>query len=208
MNLCGLDIATVTGVALMEDRKITTQTFRAAGKKRFLENENDKQLDAARMGAAGRSLEDFLMAYLIEHQVGYVAIEAPLNTNFMGPRRKLIAVDANAKWAGQAAQFEETKSGASLATFFKVHGLEFVACLVCSRLNIPAVFVNQSTWRKDFLGNGRPADPKKDARKMCAAMGIECTSDDAAESAGIVNWLDHTLNPYGIRAANDLFKAG
>lgn len=55
----GLDIATVTGAAYLRDGKITTQTFRAAGKKRFLDRDDDKSLDAVRMGQAGRSFEEY-----------------------------------------------------------------------------------------------------------------------------------------------------
>jgi len=203
MILAGLDIATVTGVALMKDGKITTQTFRADGKKRFLERDDDKSIDAVRMGMAFRSFEDFLTAFLLNNSVDAVAIEAPLNTNF---QRKKLVTNADAIFAGQSKNWENV-GGASLATFFKIHGLEAVALAVCTRWNIPAEFVNQGTWRKEFLGNGRPKDPKKEARLMCIRLGIECTSDDAAESAGVVTWLNNKLNPYGIRRANDLFKA-
>lgn len=200
--LAGLDIATVTGLALKNGKTITTSTFRAEGKKRFLDNEKDKSIDAKRMGMAGRSFEDFLTAWLISNGVQHVAIEAPLPSNF--ERKKVVGVDPAAAWAGRSIAFEK-EGGAPLATWFKIYGLAMQACTVCARLNIPAVFVNQSTWRRAFLGNGRPKDSKKESRAMCKRLGIECSSDDAAEAVGIVHWLDVTLNPYGGRA-NDLFK--
>lgn len=204
--LAGLDIATTTGVALMVDKVITTQTFRADGKKRFLDD-GDKSLDATRMGLAGLSFEDWLTAFLISHGVQHVAIEEPLNMDLFGERKKLVGIDANAMF-GQGQQFE-VQRGRSLASSFKIYGLEFVACLVCRRLNIPCVFVNQSTWRKVFLGNGRPGNSdacKKLAKEKCQKLGIECSSLDAAESAGVVTWLHQKLFPYG-NVADDLFKS-
>lgn len=203
MKLAGLDIASTTGLAIMhEDRRITTETFRAAGKKRFLEAD-DKQIDSLRMGEAGVSFENHLHTWLIVNQIDHVAIEAPLNTNFMS-RKRPTRVDPGAAWAGQAVEYEEV--GSSLKAFFKIHGLEFLACTVCSRLNIPTVFVPQQTWRKAFLGSGKASkNAKKDARVMCEKMNIACTTDDAAESAGVVFWLDTFLNPYQARRANDLF---
>jgi hypothetical protein len=188
---------------VFRDGKYTAQTFRAAGKKRFLDRDDDKALDSTRMGAAGRSFEDWLTAWLVEHGVQHCAIEAPLNTNF---QRKRVTVDPAARWAGQGVQKEEI-GGAPLATFFKIHMLEGIACTVCSRLNIPTVFVNQGTWRKAFLGNGRPKDAKREAKAMCDKLGIECSSLDAAEAVGVCWWLNGLLNPYGLQRANDLFKS-
>lgn len=200
--LGGLDIASTTGAAVLRDGKITTQTFKAAGKKRFLDRDDDKSIDAVRMGQAGRSFEDFVTAWLIENEIGHVAIEAPLNTNF---QRKRAVVDTGAEWAGKGISYE-TVGGAPLATFFKIHMLEGIACTVATRLNIPVVFVNQGTWRKTFLGHGKPKDAKHEAKRMCERLGIECSSLDAAEACGVVYWLNTVLNPYGQRA-NDLFKS-
>lgn len=202
INLGGLDIASTTGAACLRGGVYTTQTFRAAGKKRFLDRDDDKSIDAVRMGQAGRSFEDFVTVWLIENEIGHLAVEAPLNTNF---QRRRATVDQTAQWAGQAVSYETT-GGAPLATFFKIHMLEGIACTVATRLNIPVVFVNQGTWRKVFLGYGRPKDAKHEAKKMCERLGIECSSLDAAEAVGITFWLNTVLNPYGHRA-NDLFKS-
>lgn len=202
MNIGGLDIASTTGACALKGKAFTTQTFKTAGKKRFLDRDDDKALDSVRMGQAGRSFEDFLTAWLIENEIGHVAIEAPLNTNF---ERKKAVVNTDAVFAGKSITYEKV-GGASLSTFFKIHMLEGIACTVCSRLNIPTVFVNQATWRKAFLGNGRPKDAKHEAKAMCDRLGIECSSLDAAEAVGICFWLDQALNPYGQRA-HDLFKA-
>lgn len=201
MNIGGLDIASVSGATVLKGGVYTAQTFKAAGKKRFLDRDDDKSIDAVRMGLAGRSFEDFCMAWLIENEIGYLGIEAPLSTNF---QRKRAVVDQTAEWAGKAVSYETT-GGAPLATFFKIHMLEGIACTVAARLNIPVVFVNQATWRKAFLGNGRPKDAKHEAKRMCEKLGIECSSLDAAESVGVCHWLNGYLNPYGARA-NDLFK--
>lgn len=202
MNIAGLDIATVSGLAVMKDRVITASTFRAGGKKKFLDRDDAVgSLDAAKEGQIGRSWEDHLRCWLIENNVGYVAIEAPIPSN---PVRKKAHVNPGAGFAGQAITYtEESKS--SISAIFRAYGLEMIALAVCTRLNIPVVFVHQGTWRKAFLGNGRPKDAKHEAKAMCTKLGIACSSLDAAEACGVVTWLDHTLNPYAKRAGNDLF---
>ncbi|MER9768952.1 hypothetical protein NKJ09_23140 [Mesorhizobium sp. M0189] len=202
MNIGGLDIATVTGAAVMQDGVITTETLAFKGpKKKFLDDEKAPALDANEMGKVFDWFERSIRIWLVTNKLEHVAIEEPLRTDFA---RKKAVVDTSSTWAGKAVRYEE-KGGINLKTIFKLHGLEAIACRVCAQLNIPVMFVNQATWRAKFLGNGRPKDAKGEAVKMCRRLGIEITTVDSAESAGIVWFLDQHLNPYSHRRANDLF---
>ncbi len=202
MNLAGLDIATVSGLAVMKDRVITTSTFRAGGKKKFLDRDDAVgSLDATQEGFIGRSWEDHLRCWLIENEVGSVAIEAPIPSN---PERKKEHVNPDAGFAGKSVTYTVEKN-TSISAIFRAYGLEMIAVSVCSRLNIPVRFVHQATWRKEFIGHGRPKDPKHEAKAMCAKLGIKCSSLDAAEACGVLTWLDRTINPYAKRKGEDLF---
>lgn len=201
MNLAGLDIATTTGLARKIDGKIYTQTFRCPPKKKSILDDS-KGLDALHEGATGRRFEDFLQSWLIEHEIHRVAIEAVIVSN---TTRTKTVVDTSADFAGQALRKVEV-AGTSLDAIYRIYGLNFVAATVCSRLGIPCEFVAQTTWRKAFLGNGRPKDAKDEAVRQCRRLGIDVSSKDAAEAAGILWWLDQKLNPYGNKLrVGDLF---
>lgn len=199
--IAGLDLATTSGLTFLKDGVYTASTFRAAVSKDIFEGA--KALDANREGMIGRKFEDHLQCWLLENDVSYVGIEEPLPSN---PERTRTSVDTSANFAGQAL-IKTKVPGATLSSIFRMYGLEFLAATVCDRLNIPAVFVHQATWRKAFIGNGRPKDPKKEAAAMCRRLGIEFSSADAAESVGVCWHLNNVLNPYGRRQAEDLFNA-
>ena len=205
MIIGGLDIATTTGAAVLKDGVFTTETLSYRGpKKKFLDDEKKLALDANELGKVFDWFERAIRIWLVKHKPDHVAIEEPLRTDFGG--RKKAVVDASSTWAGKAITYEKT-GGINLKTIFKLHGLEAIACRVCSQLNIPAVFVNQSTWRAAFLGNGRPKDAKAEAVKACRRLGIEISSVDAAEAVGVCWYLEQQLNPYSHRRANDLFAS-
>ncbi len=166
--------------------------------------DNTKALDAVREGKIGRDFEDALRVWLLDNKVEHVAIEAPVPSN---KSRRETHINPEADFAGTSITYTE-KDGTSLASIFRIYGLEMMACAVCARLNIPAVFVVQSSWRKAFLGNGSPmkaAKAKQEAVKQCRRYGIEVASVDAAEAVGIAYWLNITLFPYS-PAANSLFN--
>ncbi|WP_192242915.1 hypothetical protein [Mesorhizobium silamurunense] len=200
MILGGLDIATTTGAAVMKDGVITTQTFKGPTRKRNI-LEDEKALDAAHEAKIGRLFEDFMRVWLMENRVEMVAIEAPLPSNNV---RQKTVVDTSSTWAGHAL-VKTTEKGASLSSIYRIYGMSMIACAMCERFNIPVRFIAQGTWRKEFLGNGRPGDAKKEAKLMCARLGIGISSADAAEAAGIVWTLNKQLNPY-TPAANSLFN--
>jgi hypothetical protein len=219
--LCGLDIASTTGLALMDtaDRVITTQVYRASSavKKKIkrrdekitledvFEDEKGNKLDLVKEGQIGRAFGDFLHSFLIEHAVQHVAIEEVLISNVT--HRKTI-VDTATEWAGKAIRKVDTP-GTNQATIYRLYGLNFVAASVCSRLGIPITGVNQGTWRKAFLGKGvKSSEAKKEAHRQCQRLRIATATVDAAEAAGIVWWLDGHLNPYSAaKRVGDLFAA-
>lgn len=200
MNIGGLDCATTSGLTALKAGVYTATTFRASVKKKFLEKDDGKGLDAEREGEIARKFADFFQTWLIDNQIGYMAIEAPLPSN---PTRKKRTIDLSSNWAGQAIRYEEV-AGTSFASVFRIYGLEMIAVMICVRMNIKVMFVGQGTWRKAFLGTGKPTDAKKEAKKVCERLKIAVSSLDAAESVGVCWYLNQTLNPYSGRS-NDLF---
>lgn len=184
MILCGLDIATTTGLACFKDGIFTTATFK--GNK--VKKETDG-LDPVREGEIGRLFQDLLRVWLIENRVEYVAIEAPISSAHV--RRKAV-INPQASFAGQAITYTN-QPATSMSAIYRIYGLSFAAAAVCSRLNIPAVMVVQQTWRKAFLGSGHIPDAKKAAKAKCEALGIKISSVDAAEAVGIAYWLKERL---------------
>lgn len=195
-----MDIATTSGFCLWDGEKFNTQTFRANVKKSILDNANS--LDAAREGEIVRKFEDFVLCWLVESKAEFVGIEQPIPSN---TTRRKLEVNAGSDWAGKSVTYKEAP-GTSQAAIFRIYSLEGAAASVCNRLNIPVVFVPQGTWRKTFLGNGRPSNAKQEAVKMCRRLGIEIASVDAAEAVGVCYHLVQEKFPQNRRLANDLFS--
>lgn len=219
MILVGLDVATTTGATTYAVGKYYATSFKAEApykqkskKERVEEALGMKvsSLDALLTGAVLDDFEKRLWIYLTEvtekfGPITAVAIEKPLVPNH---QRTKTVVDTSSEWAGKAVR-KEAVAGTNEATIHRLNGLAATAAKVCARLNIPCEYIDQTTWRKDFLGNGRPGDSetcKKLAMKTCKAMGIEVPNADAAESVGVCYSLVLKKNPYGGRA-NDLFAA-
>ena len=200
--LCGLDIATKTGLCIYRDGVYTATTYYGGVKKaKEILKSDELFIDPMREGKIFRKYEDHLFCYLRDNEVTHVAVEQPIPSN---PTRKKTIIDTESEWAGKSKRVEEVKGGTSLASIYRIYGLSAVTMNVCDRLNIKTYFVAQGTWRKEFLLNGRPSDPKKESVKMCQKMGIAFSSEDAAEAVGIVYWLNRTLNPSAGRDG-DLF---
>lgn len=215
----GLDVATLTGACVYVDGRYIATSFRAEApykqksKKERVEEALGMKVSSLDATLTGAVLDDFerrLWIYLTEitekyGQITAVGIEKPLVPNH---ERKKTVVDTSSEWAGKAIR-KESVAGTNEATIHRLNGLAATAAKVCARLNIPCEYIDQTTWRKAFLGNGRPGDSatcKKLAMKTCKAMGIDCPNADAAESVGVAFALVQKHNPYGGRA-NDLFAA-
>lgn len=202
MVIAGLDIASKTGLAVIDGEKITTATWKAPRAKDQVFEDAHGSINPVHSGQIGRAFEDYLRSFIIEHRVQYVAIEAPLRSN---AQKTVTMVDMDAGFAGQAIR-KEVKNITSMATIYRLYGLSFIACSVCARFNIQPVLVNQSAWRKSFLASGSTKNAKDAAVEQCRRLRIEISSVDAAEAVGIAWWLRSYLNPAKFARANDLFN--
>lgn len=217
MNFVGLDVATTTGATVCVDGRYIASSFTASApykqktKKERVEEALGMKVSSLDAVLTGAILDDFerrLWIYFVEVAEKYgpihaVGIEKPLVPNH---ERKKTVIDTSSEWAGKAVK-KEAVAGTNEATIHRANALAATAAKVCARLNIPCEYIDQTTWRKDFLGNGRPGDSatcKKLAMKTCKQMGVVVQNADAAESVGVCYSLVLKKNPYGGRA-NDLF---
>lgn len=172
MVLCGLDIATTTGLALMQgERLLHAEAFRPKGKE-------DAEIFAG--------FRVHLRALLKSFEVEYVAYEEPLRSDLTRTEKDGSVVPIS-----------------NMNTFLRLYGLRAHAVEICHSLNIPHVAVNQSTWRKAFLRNGR-AD-KDMALAQCKLMRWPVTSKDSAEACGVAWWLGGHLRIGSGALPGDLF---
>jgi hypothetical protein len=201
MIVAGLDIASWTGLAVLDGDKVKTCLWKAPKSGKILgEDERSTTVDPRHSGKVGREFEDFLRAWLLEHGVQHVAIEMPLRSN----AQKTVTRVKDRGFAGQSV-VKEQHSITSMATIYRLYGLNFMAATVCARLGIPCELVNQTEWRKAFLGSGSPKDAKDAAVEQCRRLRIPINSKDEAEAVGIAWWLRGHLNPRQFARANDLF---
>lgn len=166
MMLAGFDIATRSGAALMEGDKIVhVEAFRPKG-------DGDAEIF--------HGFRAWYRALLVSHEVQHVAIEQPLPTD--------IEVQDKRQNAAPGAK----RNPITMKTYLRLYGLRGHALEICDALNIPCREVHQGTWRKAFLGSGR-AD-KDAAVAQCKLLGLDLKSKDAAESVGIVWWLNGEIS--------------
>jgi Holliday junction resolvasome RuvABC endonuclease subunit len=68
-------------------------------------------------------------------------------------------------------------------------GMNFTAQSVAAGRGIPCETVAVQTWRKAFLGQGRPENPKRAAIKQCSLLGWNVEGNhDRAEACGVFAW--------------------
>lgn len=68
-------------------------------------------------------------------------------------------------------------------------GLNFMAQSVAAGRGIQCQTVAVQTWRKAFIGQGRPDNPKRASIEMCKLVGWEVEGNhDRAEACGIFAW--------------------
>jgi hypothetical protein len=114
---------------------------------------------------------------LLAHQVQHAAIEQPLRTPMIDPKTNELSPKSN------------------MATYLRLYGLRGHALAICAELHIPCEEVNQMTWRKAFVGNGRAK--KADALALARQLVPSLKSNDAAEAIGVAWWLQGHLSPLG-----------
>lgn len=89
----------------------------------------------------------------------------------------------------------------TVATSHVLHGLIFAAEIVAFGFRAQFRDVAAQSWRKSFIGHGRPADPKAATIKMCAMRGMSPKNDDEADAIGI--WF-HTSMAEAVQPATQL----
>lgn len=174
MIICGLDIATRTGCAVIgPEGLIHGEAHRPRG-------DTDAEIF--------HGFRIWLRPLLISFGVRHVGIEEPLRSDLTRKNEK----------TGQSEPISQMK------TFIRLYGLFGHAIEICRSMNLDFDVINQSTWRKEFIGNGR-AD-KDDAVAKCKEMGWEVKSKDVAEACGVA-WVTRSwLFPELAAKPGDLFQ--
>lgn len=164
MIIAGLDVATTTGLSIMESgRLLHVEAFRPPG---------------VGNGIINFGFRCWILKTFKELEVEHVAAEEPLITNIRGKDGKTIATtQTHRRILGLIGVLEELCAGGIAQD---------------GKTPIPLEFVHQGTWRKAFMGNGR-AD-KSMALAQCQRIpGFNTQSKDAAEAVGVAWWLTGEL---------------
>lgn len=68
-------------------------------------------------------------------------------------------------------------------------GMDMTAQIIAAMRGVEYQPVAVQTWRKAFLGNGRPDNPKRAAIRMCTQLGWDVDgSHDKADACGVWAW--------------------
>ena len=178
MILAGLDIATTTGITVLDgERLVFARPFKWEG------------------NCSGEVFRHFRSTWyrLVEkYQIVESAAEQPLRTD----------IELKGKPNEDGSEGETTRP--PMKTFLRIYGLCAIYEEVCAAHKIGCRYVNQGTWRKAFTGNGRAT--KDDALAWAQLVDKSITSYDAAESMGVAWWLRGELNPKYAAPRGDLFE--
>lgn len=179
MEILGLDIATTTGITLLDgERYVFARAFRWEGKN---------------SGQIFRHFRKTLYKIIETNNVKHVAAEEPLRTDIeLGTGE----VDPETGL--------EIKTRPPMKTFQRIYGLCAISEEVCAAHGVPHHYVNQGTWRKAFTGNGRAS--KQTSLAYAQFIDKTITSFDAAESLGVAWWLRGHLDPRFAAPRGDLFE--
>lgn len=160
--------------------------------------ENDRLLHVEAFRAKGKaddeifdSFRTHLIPLLRDFGVEYLALEEPLRSDLTRKEKDGSVVPIS-----------------NMKTFLRLYGLRGHAIQICRMLNIEWFEVNQSSWRKAFLRDGR--GDKDKAMAQCKLMRWPVPNKDAAESCGVAWWLsghlrlNHTALPGELFATPEL----
>lgn len=115
------------------------------------------------IGYAGLAFQKWLHRFVCERHVEQLVYEAPHVGGGKG-----IVMDEN--------------------TTLVLIGLAFSVEVIGASLRAPVFRGHVGTWRKHFLGTGRPENPKQAALDRCKLLGWNVEGHDAAEAAGLWAW--------------------
>jgi predicted nuclease with RNAse H fold len=165
MRVAGFDIATRSGVAILDGSQVVhIEAFRPDGK-------TD--------GTIFRGFRKWFYTTLVTYDVRHVAIEQALVTNISAP-----ATRPNARPG-------ETHNPVTMKTYLRLYGLRAHAIEICERLGLPVLEIHQSTWRKAFTGNGRAT--KDDVLALAQQIVPGLKSKDASDALGVAWALNGEL---------------
>lgn len=175
--LAGLDIATTTGITILDGEQIVMcNAFRWEGRC---------------SGEIFRHFRKTLYRLIETHKIEHVAAEEPLRTD----------IEIGNK-IGEGGEIEKTRP--PMKTFQRIYGLCAVAEEVCAAHGVPFRYVHQATWRKSFTGNGRATKDESLATARLIQKSI--VSHDAAESLGVAWYLRGNLDQRFSAPRGDLFE--
>ncbi len=178
MRILGMDIATTTGLCMLDgDRYVFARAFHWEGKY---------------SGQVFRHFRKTLYKIVEDNRIEYGAAEEPLRTD----------IEIKGKPTEDKPEPESTRP--PMKTFQRIYGLCAIAEEVFEAHKVPFKYVNQGTWRKAFTGNGRAT--KNDSLAYAQLIDKTITSLDAAESLGVAWWLRGHLDPRFASPRGDLFE--
>lgn len=192
MIIAGFDVATTTGIAIMDNGKVLhAEAFRSSVKRP--EGLGPQEVDVLYEADIGLLFRAHVLEMLVSWDVQHVAFELPRTGDF---ERTKTRVDPTAEWAGRAV-IRETERSSSNSAMIRGVGLCKDLAMVAKLKNIPIVPVPDVTWRKAFLGHARAPRGEKNGRqwlkkecmKQCESLGVKVPNDDAADAVGIGYWL-------------------
>jgi len=202
--IAGFDVATRTGIAIMEgDKFLHIESWR------YPEPRPDglarSEVDVNYEARMAESFRDHVRPLLVAHNVEHVAFEEPRTKDFERTKKYRDADGVVHKVTEKASS-----TGAMLRTFGLVRDL----CGICHRLNIPAISVTADHWRKAFLGYSRSPAKEEDGRKylkdaamaQCRLLRLNVPNNDCAESVGVAWWLSGHIRAARLVRPGDLFE--
>lgn len=118
--------------------------------------------DGATRGHVGAGFAKWLRDLMIVEQPDLVVFEAPLR---------------------------QSDENTSIDSVRLLTGLSFTTETICAMRGVKSYEAHVQSWRKVFLGHGRPANPKKAALAMCQMLGWDAGgSHDRADALGVWCW--------------------
>lgn len=178
MVISGLDIATKTGVTILDGDRLVLC--------------GELQFEGKTSGLIFRHCRKTLYNLFEKYDVKEVAAEEPLRT------------DIELKGKRNEDGSEGEKTSPPMKTFQRIYGLCAVCEETCAALGIRFRYVHQGTWRKAFTGSGRAT--KDQSLALVQLIDKTITSHDAAESMGVAWWLRGELDPRFAAPRGDLFE--
>lgn len=172
MKLMGFDVATVTGICVLEDDKFSASSFRIPRPKSKKPNGFDLEYEAY----FANEFYEYMNDLIGNEKPDYIGIERPLPGNI----RK-----------GNGA------GGTTLATTYRLNGLVYLLSQIGLAHESGVISVSQSQWRSLFLGvtTGGRDFLKKKAFEKCQSLGISVENHDQSDAVGIVHYMQETLFP-------------